>query len=137
MEKLSGNDRIKDKVEEIEKYLEELYSVEIGSLDDYKADFKIRAICERYFEKIVEAVEDLAFFVARDRGIEIVDEDKVFGSLAKGDIISDELAGKLKEAKGMRNIIAHEYGEIDDGLVYETITGELEGDVREFLGVVG
>ena len=33
----------------------------------------------------------------------------------------------------MRNIIAHEYGKIDDKIVFEAITEELERDVKEFI----
>jgi len=39
----------------------------------------------------------------------------------------------MKQAKGMRNIIAHEYGTIDDEIVFETITREIIKDTREFL----
>ena len=33
----------------------------------------------------------------------------------------------------MRNIIAHEYGKIDDRIVFNSITKELRSDVIEFL----
>jgi len=33
----------------------------------------------------------------------------------------------------MRNIIAHEYGEIDDEIVFNAITEELIKDVGEFI----
>ncbi|MCH7723429.1 MAG: aminotransferase class I/II-fold pyridoxal phosphate-dependent enzyme [Bacteroidetes bacterium] len=48
----------------------------------------------------------------------------------------NDLEEKLKEAKGMRNIIAHEYGKIDDVLVFEAVTEELIPDVKEFLNSV-
>lgn len=56
------NERIKDKIEEIEKYLDELVEISPSTLDRYIEDFKTRAACERYTEKIIEAVVDLAFF---------------------------------------------------------------------------
>ena len=36
-------------------------------------------------------------------------------------------------ARGVRNIITHEYGKIDDEVVFDAITKELEGDVRKFV----
>lgn len=33
----------------------------------------------------------------------------------------------------MRNIIAHEYGKIDDAIVFHAVTEELITDVRNFL----
>jgi len=66
------------------------------------------------------------------------EEDKeTFDILAKGEIISNELAIKLKDAKGMRNILSHQYGNVDDEIVFESITEELDKDVREFIKLLG
>lgn len=43
----------------------------------------------------------------------------------------------LKNAKGMRNIISHQYGKIDDEVVFEAITEELCRDIKKFVSVVG
>jgi len=48
-------------------------------------------------------------------------------------IISEELCSKLKDAKGMRNIIAHEYGKIDDEIVFEAVEEQLISEVNEFI----
>ncbi|MEK6951774.1 MAG: DUF86 domain-containing protein [Nanoarchaeota archaeon] len=61
------------------------------------------------------------------------DDEGAFDILEKIGIISPDLAKKLKEAKGMRNIIAHEYGKVDDELVFHTTTEEVENDITEFL----
>ena len=123
-----------DKIQEIEKFLEELTSVLPSDFEEYKSDFKIKAICERYFEKIIEAVIDLAFIIIKDKGLKIPEEDKeAFDILVKEKIISEKLAEKLRDAKGMRNIIAHEYGKIDDEIIFEAITTELEKDIEEFI----
>jgi len=36
----------------------------------------------------------------------------------------------------MRNIISHEYGEIDNVLVFNSVNEELTGDVNEFLDCI-
>lgn len=84
--------------------------------------------------KIIEAIVDLAFLVIKEKGFRTPEEDKeAFDILAEEKIISEQLAQKLKEAKGMRNIIAHEYGRVDDRIVFESITEELVRDAKEFL----
>lgn len=76
----------------------------------------------------------MAFLVIKENGLKSPEEDKeAFDIIAKGKIISETLATRLKDAKGMRNIIAHEYGKIDDKIVFEAITEELERDVKEFI----
>lgn len=37
----------------------------------------------------------------------------------------------LKEMKGFRNILVHEYGYVDDAVVYQAVTAEL-GDFSAF-----
>ena len=130
-------DRISNKIMEIEKFLEELESVLPQDLEEYKKDFKIKDICERRFEKIVEAVVDLAFFVIKKKELKSPDDDKhVFKILEDSNIISSNLSKKLQDAKCMRNVIAHEYGRIDDELVFEAVTEQIIGDVREFIKCV-
>jgi len=126
--------RIEDKIDEIDKLLDELIEIMPNDFNEYNSDFKTKAACERYFEKIIEAAIDLAFLVIKDRRLQLPEEDKrVFDILSREKLISEDLAIKLKEAKGMRNIIAHKYGKIDDELVFNAITDELIDDMTEFI----
>lgn len=130
------NKRIEDKINEIETYLEELLEILPITFEEYK-DIKTKAACERYFEKIIEAVVDLAFLIIKDRHFKIPEEDKeAFDIISKEGIITPTLTQRLKEAKGMRNLIAHEYGSVDDEIVFEAITEQLERDVREFISQI-
>jgi len=127
--------RVNDKINEIETYLNELEEFLPKNFEIYKKDIKTRAACERYFEKIIEAVVDLAFLIIKIRKYKIPEDDKeAFDILANEEIITIDLAERLKDAKGMRNIIAHQYGKIDDNIVFLSITSELINDVNLFLG---
>ena len=96
-----------------------------------------QAIGERLFEKIIESVVDLAFFVIKEKNLKIPEEDKqAFDIIQENKIITKQLSEKLKEAKGMRNIIAHEYGKIEDRLVFNSLTEEIIKDVAEFIGII-
>ena len=128
--------RIKDKTEEIEGYLSELSEIMPKSLEEY-SELKTKAACERYFEKIIEAAVDLSFLLIKERRLRPAEEDKEsFDIISKEGLIPAELAGRLKDAKGMRNILAHEYGTVDDETVFHAITEELAGDIREFIAHV-
>lgn len=127
-------ERIKDKVEEIDNYIEEFQTFIPESFNEYKNNFKIKAACERYFEKIVEALIDLAHLTIKLKRFTPAEEDvKSFDILSEKDLISRELCERLKDAKGMRNILAHEYGKVDDELVYESITTEIIKDAEDFI----
>ena len=102
------NARVKDKLDEVERYLAELSEIAPKRFEEY-SDTKTKAACERYFEVIVEAVVDVAFLVIKDRKLRTPEDDKqAFDVLVDAKIIPAELSRRLKEAKGMRNIIAHE-----------------------------
>ena len=64
------------------------------------------------------------------------DDESSFDILKDEKIISDALAKKLIDAKSMRNIIAHEYGKIDDEMVFHAVSEELIPDVLEFIKCV-
>jgi len=132
------SERVNDKIIEIEKYLEELYQIVPSDFEMYKDDFKIKAACERYFEKIIESVIDLGFILVKEKNFKIPeDEESIFEVLFKEKIISEELSRKLKDAKGMRNFIIHQYEKINDELVFEVLAENLEKDIKDFVGFVG
>ncbi len=129
--------RISDKVSEINKFLEELASIAPSTFEEYRSSIEKKAACERYVEKIVEAVTDLAFLLIKNKKLRIPQDDAdAFSILLESNIISGELAEKLKDAKGMRNVISHQYGLVDDEIVFEAITRELVQDVNEFIKAV-
>lgn len=139
MENMSIKNRIDEKIAEIENFISQLYKFipRETNLENYVKDLKTKAICERYFEKIIEAVEDLAFLIINYKKLKYPEYEKeVFDILMNNKIIAENLCKRLKEAKGMRNIIAHEYGKIDDELVFEAITEQLEKDINGFIDVI-
>ena len=126
--------RIKDKINEINSYIEELKSIAPSTLEEYKSSILKKAACERYVEKIVESITDLAFLVIKTGNLRIPEDDvDAFKILLENNIIESDLAVKLKNAKGMRNIISHQYGKIADEVVYESIANELIEDSEKFI----
>ena len=126
--------RINEKINEIQKYLDELKETVPNTLEEYKSNKIVRAACERYFERVAEAVTDLAFIVITQKKFRIPEDDiDSFRILEENGVIDNELYNRLKDAKGMRNFIAHQYGQINNKLVYEAITEKLDKDIKEFI----
>jgi len=71
--------------------------------------------------------------IIRQERFNLEDENKLFDLLLEKEIISKDLYIKLKNAKGMRNIISHRYGEIDNKIVFYSIKKELLLDINLFL----
>ena len=126
-----------DKIIEIEKYLEELSGFLPLDFDRYVKNIEKKAACERYFEKIVEAVVDLAFIVIRENEFKSPEFDReAFEILAENKFIPEKLSLSLGDAKSMRNWLAHQYDKIDDKKIFDAINSELFYDIEKFLEAV-
>ncbi len=126
--------RRNDKIAEIKRYLDELVLILPENFREYEKDIKSKAACERYFEKIIEAIVDLAFIVIKENRFRMPEDDKeAFKILQENNMIPENLAIRLKEAKGMRNILAHQYGSTDNEIVFNAIKNELSEDALEFV----
>lgn len=129
-----NDERIEEKIREINKYLEELDSIKPISQEEYVNNLKEKAACERYFEKIIEAVIDLGFMILKSKSLGKPEDDSdLFNILERNNILDSNLSERMKEAKGMKNFISHQYGEIDDKLVFNAVTKELEKDTKLFI----
>lgn len=67
------------------------------------------------------------------------EEDDLFEKLAQAGIISRSLSETLQRMKGFRNILVHDYGRVDDHLVYEAVQsrlGDFEAFKREILPAI-
>jgi uncharacterized protein YutE (UPF0331/DUF86 family) len=126
--------RIMDKIGEIESSIEELQSFLPEKIDDYKKEIKTKAACERYAQKIIEGITDISFMIIKLKKMDIPEEDMdAFKILFDGKLIDEKLYKRLKNAKGMRNILVHEYGNVDDEIVFGSIKDELADDVKQFI----
>ena len=126
--------KMQDKIREVRDLLDDLQSFLPHTYDLYAISKKDRYVCEHCAERIIEACVDIAFMVSKAKKLPIPQDDlHVFRLLSSHNILSEILAKELIKAKGMRNIIAHEYGRIDDTIVYTSLKEKLSGDVEEFL----
>lgn len=129
--------RIKDKIKDMEKYLEELESFRPNSFEEYKNNAMMRMANERAFEKIVEGLVDLAHLTIKELSFPPAIEDlNSFEVLSNRKIISEDFCATLQDAKRMRNILAHRYAEINDELIFEAVTERLIPDSEEFIKLI-
>jgi uncharacterized protein YutE (UPF0331/DUF86 family) len=129
-------DRILAKLDELNTVLRELRSVVPASFQEYLAVEKRRS-CERLLQVSIEAVIDTCALLVTGLRLGLPAEaDDLFEKLADREVISRPTADLLRRMKGMRNILVHEYGRVDDALVFETIDqrlGDFDAFAREVL----
>ena len=88
--------------------------------------------CERLLQVSVEAVIDACGLLVTGLRLGVPgEEDDLFEKLARRGVISAAMAGVLKRMKGLRNLLVHEYGRVNDELVFEAVRHRL-GDFETF-----
>lgn len=128
-------DRVLSKLDQLDGYLNELRSIAPERLEEYLSVEKKRA-CERLVQVLVEAVIDVCALVVSGLRLGLPgSEDDLFEKLARRGVVSSSMAGTLRRMKGLRNLLVHEYGRIDDELVFDTVRRRL-GDFDAFKGEI-
>jgi len=112
-------DRILAKLDQLEGYLQELRQILPEAFEEYQKVEKKRA-CERILQIAIEATIDICHMFVRGMRLGLPsEEDDVFEKLSQAGVISSQMVATLKRMKGLRNILVHEYGRVDDHIVYD------------------
>lgn len=111
------------KLEQIEQYHGELTEKqETLSRSEFLQSTTEQRAVERMFENAIQACSDLAQHVAtRDFGYDGSTAKEAVRILYREGVIDEQTMTTLVAAVGFRNVLAHEYGHIDAGEVYETL----------------
>lgn len=116
-------DLIRRKLSRMSMYLEKLKPIAEKSLSEYKSDSYLKFSAERLIQLIVEAATDINNHVVVETGNRPPEDyGASFIRASEAGLISRELSERLKGSAGMRNILVHEYMEIDDEKVYKAIS---------------
>jgi uncharacterized protein YutE (UPF0331/DUF86 family) len=121
-------ERILAKIDKLDRYLHELKDIMPENFETYQKIEKKRA-CERLLQISIESVLDICAQIVIELRLGLPsEEDEIFEKLEQAKIISSATRETLKRMRGFRNILVHEYGRIDDRLVYDV----LKNDINDF-----
>ena len=124
-------ERVLGKIDDLGAYLTELKQIVPDSFADYQIIEKKRS-CERLLHLCIECAVDICkLFVS---GLKLGlphEENDLFDKMSKNNILSPEMISLLKEMRAFRNILIHEYAEVDNEIVYEMAKTRL-GDFELF-----
>ena len=117
---------IQRRLERLDEYLTILRKLGRYSYEEFIADPERYGSAERFLQLSIELVDDLGNHVVSDEGLGAVARaTDVPGRLAEHGRIDAQLAGRWASMVGFRDILVHEYMEIDRKLVHEYLTQRL------------
>lgn len=121
---------LKNKLSEIQKYLNIVKSYQDKSKDDLVKDQTVKGAVERYLYLLCQATIDFSEALISNLNLRRPSTyAEIFEILQEEKIISQEITFKMKKMTGFRNILTHAYGEINLDIVLEV----LQKNVNDFL----
>jgi len=124
---------VRRKLARLNMYLDKLRAVPAKKIEEYKADFYLKSSTERMIQLIVECAIDINNHVVVETNNRPPEDYSVsFVRAAETGLITRELAERLKGSAGMRNILVHEYMDIDDEKVYTALPMAIR-DYQEYI----
>lgn len=113
-------------------YLEKLRAFRATSEREFLTSEAIHDLAERYLHLAMECVLDLANHFIADTGLSTPETNQdSFRRLEEAGAIPADLAARLRAWAGFRNVLVHEYLEIDHRIAWNAIQNEL-GDLEVF-----
>jgi uncharacterized protein YutE (UPF0331/DUF86 family) len=91
---------------------------------------------ERYLQLAIQGVLDISNHIVADMKLRLpTDSKELFALLATHKVLPVTLSKKLVSMAGFRNVLVHDYLEIDRRRVYRVLTDDL-GDFEKFIKAV-
>lgn len=131
-------DKIIEKLDSLDEYLGYLKQIKekTKDIDHFLGSFELFGSAERYVQLSIQSIMDMLHLVIIEGGFKRPQDNyRAVDELVENNIIKKELGKKLKSMIGLRNILVHEYGDIDRGQIFKILQNNLQDieDIRNNL----
>ncbi len=121
-----NKDFVYTKISLIEEELSRLEEFSQYSLDKIASDYKKQAIFERLLERVISRAIDINQHLIAELSTKETLSPKnykeTFSGLVKFKIYSQKFAEQISKSVGTRNILVHDYDNVDYGKIYASIS---------------
>jgi uncharacterized protein YutE (UPF0331/DUF86 family) len=120
----------------LNEFLDKLQPIIKYTFNEYLSDFYLKSSAERLIQLIVECASDINNHVVVESGKRPPEDyTSSFIRASEVGLLKRDLADRIKGSGGMRNIIVHEYMDIDDEKIFITLPLALM-DYKEYVAQV-
>lgn len=117
---------ISPKLERLERYVGYLKGYQKHSAEDLRKDHTLRGAVLHYLQLSIECCMDIGEMLISGLGLRKPEDGReVFDILAENGVLQREFASRFSPAAGLRNIIVHQYTDIDMDRIRDHIQDHL------------
>jgi len=114
------------KLDSLSLYARQLAEFRGVVLEEYMRDWKVQRIVERTLQMAVETCADIADHLISDENLRApTSVTDAFTVLREAGIVSETLHGALVKMAKFRNVVVHQYDEVDAEIVIAILTKHL------------
>ena len=127
---------VKRKLERMLQYLGELDTMSRISLDEYLSEVRERRAVERLIQLIVDVAVDINTHMVVDAGHPAPNDSRSsFLGVERLGVLPSQVVKDIAPSVGERNIIVHQYDDLDDEIIHASI-GQTLRLYREYVRYV-
>jgi uncharacterized protein YutE (UPF0331/DUF86 family) len=115
------------KLNDLDTYRRQLAEFTTMSLENYRQDWKSQRIVERTLQIMIECCADIANHVISDDGLRAPKSyADCFLVLQEQRVVSESLGPRLVQMAKFRNVVVHQYDEVDAEIVVSILRSHLD-----------
>jgi len=133
-------EKISEKLKYLEISLNYLKSRRDITLEDLQSNYELRSAIERNFQVAIEAAIDVSEMIISEEGAKMPETYReAFLRLGEIGVIPRDFSTRLAQMAGFRNILVHQYSELDLNRLLEFLKTKLDylerfsGYIKEYL----
>ncbi|OHA65874.1 MAG: hypothetical protein A3E07_02235 [Candidatus Wildermuthbacteria bacterium RIFCSPHIGHO2_12_FULL_45_9] len=126
--------KILEKLQHLQEYIEYLHTLqkECSAEQSFVSDFHLFGNTERYLQLSIQAIIDASHLLILNLGFKRpTDNYEAVSTLFEKNILADDLAHAITRMIGLRNLLVHEYGQIDRKKIFHFLQHNLK-DIEAF-----
>lgn len=128
-------DRILEKIDLAERWAGRVEDYRPSTPGAYREEDVARAATERALQVSIDALVDAASLFVSGLKLGLPDSESSIVDELEGEVLSEEEAALLDDLRGFRNVLVHQYGDLDDERVFELAGRFPEEDARRLTAV--
>lgn len=119
------------KLNELNKYLQQLRKYEGVDKEELENNLDKLWIVERGLQLCIQVILDIGNHVVSEKGVVVEQYSDIFEELIKQGVISENYGNRIRGMAGFRNILVHEYADVDIEILVEVLNNSLN-DFEQF-----